>query len=72
MGYDKSPRTGELYRDRAIRASNAEYVAYAADDDLWLPHHLDELLGVLADADFGHTLPASVQRDGALAPGWPM
>ncbi len=64
VGYPKSPRTGEPYRDIAIRESDCEYVAYAADDDLWLPNHLEELLRVLADADFGHTMVASVRRDG--------
>jgi glycosyltransferase involved in cell wall biosynthesis len=64
--HEKSPRTGEPYRDPVIRASGAKFVTYAGDDDLWLPHHLDSITSLLQDADFVHTLPTEVMRSGVL------
>jgi chemotaxis protein histidine kinase CheA len=64
--HPKSPRTGEPYRDPLIRESTADIVAYCSDDDMWLPWHLEEMIGLLADADFANTLGGRVEPDGRL------
>jgi GalNAc5-diNAcBac-PP-undecaprenol beta-1,3-glucosyltransferase len=64
--HPKSPRTGEPYRDPLIRESTADVIAYCSDDDMWLPWHLEEMIGLLADADFAHTLGGQVGPDGRL------
>jgi hypothetical protein len=64
--HPKSPRTGEPYRDPLIRESTAEVIAYCSDDDLWLPWHLEEMIRLLAGADFAHTLGGQVGPDGRL------
>jgi glycosyltransferase involved in cell wall biosynthesis len=64
--HDKSPRTGEPYRDPVIRSSGAKFVTYAGDDDLWLPNHLDSITSLLQNAEFVHTLPTEVMRSGVL------
>lgn len=64
--HPKSPRTGEPYRHLALIEARGDIVCYQADDDLWLPDHLEELQRLLRDADFAHTLPVQVLPDGAL------
>ncbi|MEX2624107.1 MAG: glycosyltransferase family A protein [Acidimicrobiia bacterium] len=64
--HPKSPRLGEPYRDPLIRESTADVVAYCSDDDLWLPWHLEEMISLLAKADFAHTLGGQVDPDGRL------
>lgn len=69
VSYDphpKSPRTGEPYRDPLIRESTADAIAYCSDDDLWMAWHLEEMIGLLADADFAHTMGGQVGPDGRL------
>ena len=62
--HPKSPRRGELLRDRLIRASTSRFIAYNCDDDLWFPHHLATSLAHLGDHDFVHPLPVLVGADG--------
>jgi len=66
VSHPKSPRTGEPHRDRLIRESTADVVAYCSDDDLWLPWHLEELVALLKEADFAHCLGGQVLADGRL------
>lgn len=42
---------GARIRNRLIRAATTEYVALCDDDDWWLPHHLETLLGAASEAD---------------------
>ena len=56
----KQPRHAENLRDELIRTLDTQFVAYHGDDDLLLPHHLEEMLGVLGDADFVHPVPAFI------------
>jgi GalNAc5-diNAcBac-PP-undecaprenol beta-1,3-glucosyltransferase len=53
----KGPRHGELHRHAALQEARGEIVCYLADDDLWLPDHVEQLRVLLADADFAHTRP---------------
>ncbi|HEY8492186.1 MAG TPA: glycosyltransferase family 2 protein [Dehalococcoidia bacterium] len=62
----KGPRLGEVLRHAALQEARGEIVCYLADDDLWLPHHVAEMLRLLRDADFAHTLPVGVRPDGTL------
>lgn len=48
----KGEHRGERLRHDAISEARSEIVCYLADDDLWLPTHLEELLPLLAHADF--------------------
>jgi glycosyltransferase involved in cell wall biosynthesis len=62
--HPKTPRRGELLRDAVIRDSTSRYVAYNCDDDLWFPHHLETLLGIIGEHDFTHPLPILIGADG--------
>lgn len=62
----KSPRHGELHRDRVIRKSSSKYIAYHGDDDLMLANHLETMLLEIGDSDFIHTLPIQIGIDGSL------
>ena len=68
LHHPKSPRTGEPWRAQLLEQARGEIVLYLADDDLWLPDHVETLASLLADADFAHALPALVQPDGDLVP----
>lgn len=50
--HPKSPRTGEIYRDRVVRASDAEYVCHLGDDDIWAPYHLEQMLILMQKGDW--------------------
>lgn len=66
LDFPKGPRKGEAHRHAALAEAKGRIVAYLGDDDLWLPHHLQTLDGLLRDADFGHTLHAGLNKSGAL------
>src|SRR5436309_1083330 len=40
--HPKAPRHGEILRHAALAEARGEIVCYQADDDLWLPGHLEE------------------------------
>ena len=50
--HPKSYKTGEIHRDRVLRASNAEYVCHLGDDDIWAPDHLENMLALLQRGDW--------------------
>jgi GalNAc5-diNAcBac-PP-undecaprenol beta-1,3-glucosyltransferase len=56
----KQPRHAENLRDELLQTLDTRFVAYHGDDDLLLPHHLEEMLAVLGDADFVHPVPAFI------------
>ena len=64
----KGPRNGEIHRAAALAEARGEIVCYQADDDLWCPDHVAELRGLLAAADFAHTVALSVAPDGSVTP----
>ncbi len=62
----KGPRHGEVHRHSALSEAGGEVVCYLSDDDLWLPDHVDNILAMLAHADFAHSLPMAVDGGGSL------
>lgn len=64
--HPKSPRTGEPYRHAALAEARGEIVCYLADDDLWLPNHIETMRRLLADADFAHAPYFLVDGEGVL------
>lgn len=62
----KQPRHAENLRDELLRTLDTPYVAYHGDDDLLLPHHLQEMLAALGDADFVHPVPAFIHPGPSL------
>jgi len=59
--HPKSPGRGEAYRHAALAQARGEIVCYLCDRDLWLPDHVEHLLGLLQQADFAHSLPLHVR-----------
>ena len=64
--HPKSPRTGEAYRHAALAEARGEIVCYLADDDLWLPNHIEVMRRELVTADFAHTPYFLVDAQGTL------
>jgi GalNAc5-diNAcBac-PP-undecaprenol beta-1,3-glucosyltransferase len=62
----KGPRHGEAYRHAALNEAQGEIVCYLADDDLWLPNHVDTMRRLLSGADFANALPLYVDEWGAI------
>ncbi|MDX1380022.1 MAG: glycosyltransferase, partial [Xanthomonadales bacterium] len=62
--HPKHERTGEPHRDPLIRASDAQVIAYIGDDDLWLPWHLEWMVGALREHDFAHSMHYMLNPDG--------
>jgi GalNAc5-diNAcBac-PP-undecaprenol beta-1,3-glucosyltransferase len=62
----KGPGNGEIHRAAALREASGDLIAYLADDDLWMPDHLEVLGTLLQDADFAHTYPIRVETDGSI------
>jgi hypothetical protein len=62
----KAPRHGEVLRHEVLSYVESPVVAYAGDDDLLLPRHLEVMLDVLDGHDLAHPLPLVVRPDGSL------
>ena len=60
--YPKSPRTGEPYRDEAIKNTTGNIVCYCCHDDLWFPNHIETMEKALEFFDFTHTYNATVKN----------
>lgn len=56
---------GEAHRHEALAAARGEMVAQIGDDDLWMPHHLEEMRKLLAVVDFGNLSHVDV-KDGTV------
>jgi glycosyltransferase involved in cell wall biosynthesis len=61
---------GYANRNRVLAATTAPFVAYASDDDLWLPDHLERALAALEDGplDLVASREAHVMPPGVLEP----
>jgi glycosyltransferase involved in cell wall biosynthesis len=64
--FPKGERFGEAHRHIALQEASGRYVAHIADDDLWMPNHLEEMAELLQGADFGNILHVSVLPDEKL------
>jgi glycosyltransferase involved in cell wall biosynthesis len=64
FAHPKGERSGELYRDQALREAGGKFICQLGDDDLWLPNHLGEMEKLLEDVDFGHLPQVEVPPDG--------
>ena len=62
----KAPGRNEPARHAVVSASPSPLVTYIGDDDLFLPHHLESMQGLLVDHDFAHPAPVFVQASGEL------
>lgn len=63
--HPKGERHGEAYRHQALESARGRIVCQIGDDDLWFPDHLETIEALMAEADFGATLPMFLQPDGA-------
>ena len=61
--FPKGPRNGEIHRDGVLRQARGRIVCYQADDDLWLPEHLEDMETALENADFVGAMHVNVERD---------
>ncbi len=57
---------GEKYRDAVIKASDADFISYLCDDDLYMPNHLEVMSQHLEKFDFAHPKPTFVNPDGTF------
>ena len=62
----KGEGNGELHRAEALKEARGKVICYLGDDDLWLPHHLEVMIDLLADRDFCHTAHAKIKPTGEL------
>ncbi len=68
--FTKGERRGETNRHRVITEhADSEIITYLCDRDLYLPHHVETMLDLLAEADLAHTLRFRLDRDFNIQPG---
>lgn len=65
--HPKHARRGEPHRHAALAEATGEIVCYLTDRDLMLPNHVEAMAGLLADADFGHTLRFNIDQGGGFS-----
>jgi GalNAc5-diNAcBac-PP-undecaprenol beta-1,3-glucosyltransferase len=68
--HPKGPRHGELYRHEALAQARGEIVCYLADDDVWLPEHIETMREALNGSDFVGAHAVHVTPAGELLT-WP-
>jgi len=61
--FPKGPRNGEVHRDGVLRQARGRIICYQADDDLWLPGHLQDMEAALDDADFVGAMHVNVELE---------
>src|SRR3984893_2507277 len=64
--FEKGPRNGEIHRDGVLRQARGRIVCYQADDDLWLPGHLEDMETALENADFVGAMHVNVDLEGRV------
>lgn len=59
-------------RNRGLKEATSEYVAFLDDDDVWLPHHLQDFLAIAKDVDglvlFGGLMGRFGEPDNLILP----
>jgi GalNAc5-diNAcBac-PP-undecaprenol beta-1,3-glucosyltransferase len=64
--FPKAPRNGESHRDGVLRQARGRIICYQADDDLWLPGHLQDMEAALEHADFVGAMHVNVELEGRV------
>lgn len=64
--YPKGLRMGETHRHTALSYARGDHIAGIGDDDLWFPNHLEEMIKLLQEVDFGNLFQTEVDIDGRL------
>jgi hypothetical protein len=66
----KAPLTGYANRNIALRQARGRYVAYAQDDDIMFPDHVERLIATIevSGADWAYSRPLWVMPDGVVIP----
>ncbi len=62
----KAPSRGEVNRHWGVLAARAPLIAYLADDDLLLPHHLENLVPLLDEHDLVQSANGYIDATGHL------
>jgi hypothetical protein len=62
--HPKGERIGEAYRHAALQEARGTFVCQIADDDLWLPNHLEEMALLLEKVEFGNVTQVEIALDG--------
>ena len=60
--FPKGPRTGEEHRHVLLGEVASPWIAYASDDDVWFPDHLEALVPMLQGHDLVNTRPLNLTR----------
>ena len=66
LDFPKGPHHGERYRHDAVVAARSDAIFYLCDDDLLLPDHVADLLGLLEEHSFVQSLNGEVRPDGQV------
>lgn len=67
IDHPKHARRGEPYRHQALQEARGRIVCYLCDRDLYLPDHVETMVGLLAEADFATTPVINLGYVGDLA-----
>lgn len=62
----KAPNRGERNRDAGVRAASSDAIVYLCDDDLLLPNHVENVLGLLAEHPVVQSRDAFIDADESL------
>ncbi len=60
--HPKSVRRGEEFRHQTIQNTKSKYITYLADDDLFLPDHVEYMLKEIQNFDFINQRPTFINR----------
>ena len=66
LDFPKGPHHGERYRHDAVQQARSDAIFYLCDDDLLLPDHVADLLGLLEQHSFVQSLNGEVRPDGSV------
>jgi glycosyltransferase involved in cell wall biosynthesis len=66
LDFPKGPHHGEVHRHEAVLAARSDAIFYLCDDDLLLPDHVADLLGLLEGANFVQSRNGFVREDGQV------
>jgi len=68
----KGERIGEMHRHKAILQSKGKIICYLGHDDLWFPEHVETMLLLLNDADFGQSIHTYITVEGTIHGNLPL